>query len=62
MIRIEKLRSGFIMFEKKDVSRIMTERAISTIPELRQAIGGWAVSKINTGKSAKYIIEIKEVK
>ena len=64
MIKIEKLQSGFIMLQPSEgaVSPHLVERAISTIPELRRAIGGWACSKINKGSYAKYIIEVKGVK
>lgn len=72
MIKIEKLHSGYIMVEGGHLmlaegtvgtaTKLSTERAISTIPELRRAIGGWCVSQINKGRYAKYTIEVKGVK
>lgn len=62
MIKIEKLYNGYVMTERLSTGTVFEhERGISTIPELRRAIGGWAVGKINKGSYAKYIIEVKGV-
>lgn len=65
MIKIKKLHSGFIMTGPDAYTHWddqTNERAISTIPELRRAIGGFCVGIVNKGSEVNYTIEVKGVK